>query len=130
MVTEAQFAAFVAEHRGDYTGDAALMVRAFVESIGHDGATLLRILTRQVPAFELISGRTVPAPDGMRALPAYEQGVHQVVPALGLCRIGHVARAREGWVGFHYRGPYKSVVVAATQLEAVIAVHVAHFVTL
>ena len=130
VVTEAQFVEFVAEHRGDYTGEAAQVVRAFVESIGHDGAQLLRILTRQVPAYELVPGRTVPAPDGMRALPIYEWGVDQVVPALGLCRIGHVVRLREGWAGFHYRSPYKAVITAATQIEAVIAVHIAHFVTL
>ena len=131
VVTKAQFVAFVAEHRGDYTGEAAQVVRAFVESIGHDGAQLLRILTRQAPAYNLAApGQTVPAPDGSLDLPVYEQGVHQVVPAQGLYRIGHVVRFREGWAGFHWRTPYTTVITAATQIEAVIAVYIAHFVTL
>lgn len=129
-VTEDQFVSFVAEHRGDYVGASARVVQAFVESISRDGAELLRILTRQVPAFELVTGQLVPALDGTRPLPTYERGTHQVVPAQGLCRIGHVVQLRDGWAGFHYRSPYKSCIRGVDQLAAVIGVHVAHFATL
>jgi hypothetical protein len=129
-VSEEQFAAFVRGHRGDYVLESAAAVAEFAESIDRDRLRLLGILMRQVPPYNLVSNRVVPALDGNRALPAAPR-VTQIVPAGGRCRIGHVMGTDIGWVGFHYLAPFKPLPAGGTeQISGVIAVFAEHFATM
>lgn len=128
-ITDEQFAAFVREHRGDYTGEAADIVAAFVEQIGGDRSALRRLLCRQVPPFELVSDYVVATPTGKQELPNVAR-VAQVVPADGSCRIGHVVQTDLGWLAYHYATPTQQIGVGTEQLYAVVRVFVEHFITI
>jgi hypothetical protein len=128
-ITEEQFAAFVRQHRGDYTGKAAGFVAVFVEQIGRDRQQLALLLSRQVPPYELVSNRAVSAPDGCRTLPDAER-VAQVVPAGGQCRIGHVVQTDSGWLPYHYKAPYRPIGLSSPQINSVICVFVEHLATM
>lgn len=128
-ITGQQFRAFVREHRGDYTGEAADIVSAFVEQIGGDRGALRLALSTQMPPYELVSGYAVATPAGEQELPNAAR-VTQVVPADGSCRIGHVVQTDLGWLAYHYASPTRQIGVGTEQANAVFRVFVEHFITM
>lgn len=137
-IAETAFAGFVRGHLGDFHPDAVDFIRAYVGSIDHDREALRQVLRRQIPAFEVVAsladgGRLLPTPDSEgESVPLPSAGVqmHQVMPAYGSRRIGHVLRQGCGWAAFHHREPNQACVVGVPQLDAVIGVFVEHFASL
>lgn len=141
---EAAFMQLVREHRGEWDGEAAKLVRLYLDSIDEDPAILRAALRQQPPAYDLVpcvstrrgsdltfSGLMMTPGNAFYPVLLPDEILHQVVPAGAMHCIGHVESVLGGWRGFHYLLPREPVErEPGTQEEAVLAVFRAHFESL